>query len=385
MGYPETKEVEIPEEIVEKWQNLVNIMADIIDVPAGLIMRIDPPHIEVFRSSDSEGNPYEVGDTEHLAGLYCEKVVQTKNKLLVPNAEKDDEWKDNPDVSLGMISYLGFPLEWPDGDVFGTICVLDSKENDYEKKYEDLMKEFRDIANSHLKLIYQRNELEREIQERKQVEERQEFLHSLLRHDVGNKNQTIRGYLELMKDYDLPDEVKEFVDKAESVAKDNADMIEKVRKLREIEQEEEIDEKDVSSVIDKVLPEHKDQLQEEGINIDIAECDCNVRGGPLLKELFSNLVENSIQHSESNEIKIHSQKKEGECIVTVEDDGVGISDEKKDKIFDKGFKAGESSGTGLGLYMVKEIVESYGGSVEVKDSEMGGARFDIKLIKENNL
>lgn len=67
--------------------------------------------------------------------------------------------------------------------------------------------------------------------------------------------------------------------------------------------------------------------------------------------------------------------------MTVEDDGTGISDEVKEKIFERGFKMKESAGTGLGLYMAKEIAETYGGSIEVKSSELGGARFDVKLRK----
>lgn len=74
--------------------------------------------------------------TQKLTGPYCETVIKTKDKLLVPNVLKDEDWKKNPDIKLGMISYLGFPLLWPNDEIFGTICVLDSKENNYSKEYE---------------------------------------------------------------------------------------------------------------------------------------------------------------------------------------------------------------------------------------------------------
>lgn len=50
-------------------------------------MRLNDPDIEVFVSSKSEGNPYHVGDREHFwgSGLYCESVIKTQDKLLVPN------------------------------------------------------------------------------------------------------------------------------------------------------------------------------------------------------------------------------------------------------------------------------------------------------------
>ncbi|MEF8874870.1 MAG: PAS domain S-box protein [Candidatus Thermoplasmatota archaeon] len=220
-----------------------------------------------------------------------------------------------------------------------------------------------------------------DITDRKKAEKREIFLHSLLRHDVGNKNQTIRGYLQLMRDHDLPDEVKEFVEKAEGAAEDNADMIEKIRKLGELDEDEEIDEIDLKGTMEKVLAEHRDQLEKRNINIDLSGCEERVKGGTLLKELFSNLVENSIQHSGCDNINISSHIEEDECVVTVEDDGTGISDEVKGKIFDKGFKSGETAGTGLGLYMVREIAKNYGGSVVVKDSDIGGVEFDVRLKK----
>ncbi len=220
-----------------------------------------------------------------------------------------------------------------------------------------------------------------EAVQRMKIEEREEFLHSLLRHDVSNKNQVIQGYLELMENQDVPEEFEELVDKAQCAVKDNADMIEKIRKLREIEQEEEIGEIDVSSKIHEGLLSHRDQMREKGINLNVDVNDCKVKGGSLLEEMFSNLVENSIQHSGCDKIKIHSQVDEDKCIVTVEDDGKGITDEMKKQIFDKGFKSGKNAGTGLGLYMVKKIAESYGGSVEVRVSDLGGTRFEIRLKK----
>ena len=67
--------------------------------------------------------------------------------------------KNNPDIKLNMISYLGFPLVLPDGEPFGTICVLDSKENAYSDLHESLLEKFRSIIQSHLDLIYMNAEL----------------------------------------------------------------------------------------------------------------------------------------------------------------------------------------------------------------------------------
>ena len=149
-------QIELSEDMTNKWQNIVDIMAKLIGVPAALIMRLVKSDIEVFISSQTDGNPYRPGDHEQFleSGLYCETVINTNDKLLIPNALNDEKWKNNPDVKLNMISYLGFPILMPDGRPFGTICVLDNKENAYSELYESLMINFREIIQLQLELVF---------------------------------------------------------------------------------------------------------------------------------------------------------------------------------------------------------------------------------------
>ncbi len=155
----------IPESIICKWQEIVNLMAEVIKVPAALIMKVIPPQIEAFVSSASKGNPYIRGEKEDLnTGLYCEKVIRERKRMLVPDARKDPQWDHNPGIKLGMVSYLGVPLMWPDGEIFGTICVLDNKENHYCKTYEKLIEQFKGIVETDLQIIV-------DITERKNAEE----------------------------------------------------------------------------------------------------------------------------------------------------------------------------------------------------------------------
>ena len=86
--------------------------------------RASRPVISVFTESKTKDNPYKKGDSDHLVGLYCETVLMKNKKLIVPNALKDERWKNNPDIKLGMVSYLGYPLRWPDKKLFGTLCIL---------------------------------------------------------------------------------------------------------------------------------------------------------------------------------------------------------------------------------------------------------------------
>ena len=127
-------------------------------------MRVEPPNIKVFVSSESEGNPYEPDELACLnTGLYCETVMNTRRPLIVADALQDEAWKSNPDIKLGMISYLGVPISWPDGEIFGTICVLDSKSNEYSDLYLRLLLQWRDVLQADLRSIAS---MQREIEQR---------------------------------------------------------------------------------------------------------------------------------------------------------------------------------------------------------------------------
>jgi PAS domain S-box-containing protein len=145
---------QVPSEIVTKWQEIVNLLAEIMHVPAALVMQVEPPNIKVFVSSESARNPYEQGELASLStGLYCETVMKTRQPLLVPDAVDDEEWKSNPDIKLGMISYFGLPIVWPNGDIFGTICVLDNKKNDHGELHKKLLSQFRDLIQEDLRWL----------------------------------------------------------------------------------------------------------------------------------------------------------------------------------------------------------------------------------------
>jgi PAS domain S-box-containing protein len=153
--------IEVPSEMIRKWQEIVNLLAEIMHVPSASIMRVDPPHIKVFVSSTSKGNPCEPGALD--TGPYCETVMRTGQPLLVPDALENEAWKANPHVKLGMISYLGVPIGWPDGRIFGTICVRDNKRNEYSEAYLKLLLHFRDMLQAELKSLAR---LHGEIEER---------------------------------------------------------------------------------------------------------------------------------------------------------------------------------------------------------------------------
>lgn len=156
--YPILDNLEIPELMFDSWQETVNLVAEIFSIPAALIMRVHARDLEVFIASNNKDNVYQQGTKSPLdIGHFCETVMSTRNELLVPNALKDPRWSKNPHVALGMISYYGLPLTWPYGEIFGTICILDNKENAYCLQYREILKHFQQSVLYGLEATYQKH------------------------------------------------------------------------------------------------------------------------------------------------------------------------------------------------------------------------------------
>jgi transcriptional regulator with GAF, ATPase, and Fis domain len=160
------KDFEIPVDIMEKWQRMVNIMSKLLRVPTGFIMKVNAPHIQIFTTNVADTNPYHAGQNFELADLYCEEVMKSDNLLLVPDALKDPEWNNNPEIPAGFIYYLGYPVHWPTGKLFGTICVQDYENNLHATDNKDLLKEFRSVCELDLLMVKMHMNLESIVAER---------------------------------------------------------------------------------------------------------------------------------------------------------------------------------------------------------------------------
>ena len=222
----------------------------------------------------------------------------------------------------------------------------------------------------------------RDITGRKEAKEREDFLHSLLRHDIKNKAQAVQGFLQLLDEEDLSDDSKELVEETLKANKESVNLIQKVRLLLSA-QEEEKKPVDIASTIKDAVRSNEGLAKREGIDLSM-ECpssECKVEGGSLLDEVFYNIIGNSIHHSGGSKISISGEVKENEVVCSIEDDGKGIPNDKRETIFEKGYTTDEDRGTGLGLFLVKNLLKSYGGRIEVSDSDMGGSRFTVHLKK----
>lgn len=153
--------IDIPESTREAWQKSVDMMADLMEVPAALIMKVcDAETVSVFVASRTHANVYLQGDVaERHPDSYFEAGMKGSALLKVCNAADEPRWRHAPALSRGMVSYMGLPLTWPDGQSFGVICVMDHREHLYSARSERLIEQFQEMINLHLVLLFQQHEL----------------------------------------------------------------------------------------------------------------------------------------------------------------------------------------------------------------------------------
>jgi signal transduction histidine kinase len=96
-----------------------------------------------------------------------------------------------------------------------------------------------------------------------------------------------------------------------------------------------------------------------------------------LKQLLENLFRNAVEHGDETVTVTVRDMDNG---FSVADDGPGIIDDEREKVFDAGYSTTDE-GTGFGLNIVQEIAEAHGWEISVTDSETGGARFEITGVE----
>ncbi len=107
-----------------------------------------------------------------------------------------------------------------------------------------------------------------------------------------------------------------------------------------------------------------------------------------LKIVFLNLLENALKYSgKSAEIEVLLKQKDSNIFIKITDDGVGIPEKEQSKVFDKFYRVGNektrtTKGTGLGLYIVKEVVERHSGKIQIEKNEPKGTIFNITFSRE---
>jgi signal transduction histidine kinase len=145
---------------------------------------------------------------------------------------------------------------------------------------------------------------------------------------------------------------------------------------------------DLSQVVQGTLDAYRFQLQQAGFELETRiedgippiEAD-----GDAMTQALLNLVENAIKYSGDRKmIRVGLERRDGEAVISVEDRGIGIPDREQERIFDMFYRVEKGlvhsvKGSGLGLSLVKHIVDAHGGRIRVESRPGEGSRFSIHL------
>ena len=223
--------------------------------------------------------------------------------------------------------------------------------------------------------------ISRDITRLKEAEERirrmnkhLSLINKILRHDLKNNATIICGYLDLYRESGD----KELLDKIEKRLELCSELIDTVREVEEaILSGEGLSTVNLSEILEREVEKIKDKVS---INAVIPE-NITVRADDMLSSVFENILLNSVFHNDKEEKKVWVtvNRKDGWVEVRIADNGPGIPDDIKKEIFEEGFKGERTGRTGLGLYLVKTLMEKYGGSVSVEDNEPEGSVFILRF------
>ncbi|HIE32316.1 MAG TPA: response regulator [Methanosarcinales archaeon] len=271
------------------------------------------------------------------------------------------------------------------------ICAMQRGAQDYLVKGDVTSR----LLTRSIRYAIERKRAEEEIMEERN---RAEFYNDLLSHDINNMNLVAMGHLEmLLRMPNFHNEFKRHVHTALNQVRESANLITNVKKFTMIKSGRiELKTMDIYPPLKKATDVAEASSSPGRVRIDsnITEGRYFTCGSELLFDVFSNLLNNSIKFDEHETVEIDvgisSSDDEKYWVIEFKDLGPGVDDDLKGAIFNR-LERGHASvhGSGLGLTIVKTIVESYGGTVWVEDRVAGdrsqGSNFVVLLPRRDEL
>jgi len=260
----------------------------------------------------------------------------------------------------------------------GNFNVFVELNENYKRRDDE--KDFTDIVGSI-------NKMARELGAMEHL--RQDFI-SNVSHEIGSPLTSIKGFTVLLRNSKLNEkEINHYLDIIEEETNRLSKLSENFLKLSNLEENENVLNKvnfnldnQIENVILMLEPQWKEKKQELIIKLDKIKINADK---DLLYEVWSNVIGNSIKFTNSKgKIKISLKTDKEFIICEISDNGIGIAKQDKMHIFERFYKSDKSrtrlkTGNGLGLSIVKKIIDLHNGSINVESKLGEGTTFIIKL------
>ena len=226
----------------------------------------------------------------------------------------------------------------------------------------------------------------------KQIEHLKSQFVSMVAHELKTPMAAVLGYLDILNDksINIPDEKRvEYINRSAFRLKSSVEMVNDLLDISRMElnvKRREIEDIDLSEIVEQAIDLQELEIKKKGLQIEI-----NIEENlPLLKldnkeitKIINNLVSNAVKYNKvDGKVILNSFTKENIVVIEIEDTGIGLREEDKNRLFEQFFRVKnkytrEISGTGLGLSIVKRLVEANYGHINVESQFDKGTKFII--------
>ncbi len=203
-------------------------------------------------------------------------------------------------------------------------------------------------------------------------------------HDLKTPVTSIRGYIDGIRDgvADTPEKLNKYIDTIYSKAKTIDDMVNNLSVFSKLELSRlhfTFENIDLNGFLRDFVGDFRFDFEKSGIELvtDIAECEATVRAdAEKLRRVFANIIDNAVKYGnkENPRIEVKSEIFDGGIYVYITDNGIGIEETELNSVFESFYRVDGSrsiKGSGLGLGIVKQIVEKHGGKIWLKSEGLG--------------
>lgn len=219
---------------------------------------------------------------------------------------------------------------------------------------------------------------------------------SIATHELKSPMAVISGYIDMVleqKETKINEVAEKYLKKALDQTNRLSILVADLLNVSRIEQgriKYDYSEVKINQIIDNIIGLYIEKAKDKGLELKYKKKDLPSvwADAGRIQEIFTNLIDNAIKYSESGTITVSHEIQSEKVITTVADQGLGMSSESQKKLFTRFYrvktdKTAQISGTGLGLWIIKQYIENMGGRVEVESKEGEGTKFIITFSKHN--
>lgn len=210
-----------------------------------------------------------------------------------------------------------------------------------------------------------------------------EVLNQVVRHDVRNALQPVIAYAGVLREYVDDDDGDEIRRKILEAGREAVDITQTAGEVTKVLLRSETDRTPIAvrPILEAEVDDMRSSHDRAIIAVEKRLPDAEALADDMLESVFRNLLNNAIVHNDKQlpKVEVSATADDGVVRIRVADNGPGIPDDRKEQIFDEGERSLDSEGTGLGLYLVRTLVDRYGGDVWVEDNDPEGSVFVVEL------